>query len=394
MVATIHRDPYRLLIRKIGYSVGLERTIDRVSDLVQLYVDELSVTSGAMARLIHSEEKWNLKTTNIIDLFNELDLVRSEGSSIFVLPTLDALAILRISLTGDDYERALHAVLLFSLLSSDGDILLNCMSSGFDRDAIRDKLISMVEEKRRRIQAVFTSPQAIQKIDRYVTIETQKSNKGGAVAGQGVNALQRREPLSMRRGPLASEQSPPPQVSDDYLRKVPGRRRDWSVTLGLLDDRGNLLPAGERLFELFNTLGQSVGDTYTFWPYRDELVQLNLKAESLPWTTPDREAVIYGLKNVVMGTPFGSSLSSDFRTIGWLRDVFKTYRTLNPSRSMVRVELPLRVARLVALGFACANEAEDHDVLAVVLKEQDAEQLVELRPSRQHEGSIVFRGNA
>ncbi|THF60383.1 hypothetical protein [Pseudothauera rhizosphaerae] len=389
MVATIHRDPYRLLIRKIGYSVGLEHTLERVRDLADLYAGEGSVTSSNISELLRT--KWGLKTNNILDFFNELDLVRSEANTIFVLPTLDALAILRRELTETDFELALRAVLLCSMLSSDGDIFLNCLSAHFDRDAVRARLISMVELKRARVKAVIRTPQAARKIDRFIAIETQKTNKGGAVAGQGINALHRREMLEIKRGPLAAESSMPAAVSDDYLRKVPGRRRDWAITLGLIDDEGSLTGSGERLMALFARLEQEGTGTFTFWPYPDELRQLNLKDSDVLWVTPDRESIIYGLKEVMTSEAFGAALCPHEATVEWLIAIFASYRALNPARSMVRVELPLRVARLVALGFSCANSPKDYDVLATVMEAQSRDQTIELRPSRQHEGSIVFR---
>lgn len=394
MVATIHRDPFHLLIRKIGYSVGLENTLARIRDVVLLYAKELSVSSGALTSLIHDKESgWGLATDNILDFFSELDLVRSEANAIFVLPTLDALAVLSLELEPSDFEEALKAITLFSILSADGDIFLNCLDVGFERDRVRDRLVEMIHEKRRFAKEAFGSGRASVKVDRFITIETQRSNRGGASAGQGVAALQRREPLRSERGPLAAETATEISVSDDYLRKVPGRRRDWARSLGLVEATDTLAGAGERLLELFSNLGQRASTAYTFWPYADELPQLKLQPENLPWRTPERQAVTYGLKEVMLGRPFGERPASTTETVEWLKHIFTRYRTLNPSRSIVRVELPVRVARLVALGFACARTGVDHDVLAAVLLEQSSDQRLEFRPSRQHEGSIVFRGN-
>lgn len=389
MVATIHRDPYRLLVRKIGYSVGLEHTVERVRDLATLYAHEGSVSSANIADLIHV--RWNIRTNNILDVFSELDLVRSEAGTIFVLPTLDALAILRRELADSDFDVALRAVLLCSILSSDGDIFLNCLASGFDRDRVRARLIDMVELKRERVKSAIRAPQAARKIDRFISIETQKTNKGGASAGQGINSLHRRESLEVKRGPLAIGESTPAEVSDDYLRKVPGRRRDWAATLGLLSDGSELTPSGVRLLGLFERLEQASRGTFTFWPYLDELRQLNLRSDDVPWVTPDREDIIYGLKEVIAGQTFVPSASSTDATVEWLEAMFRQYRALNPGRSIVRVELPLRIARLVALGISCSSRKQDYDVLPTVLRLQQYDQSIEFRPSRQHEGSIVFR---
>lgn len=389
MVATIHRDPYRLLIRKIGYSVGLEYTLERVADLSTLYAEEGSVTNASVAELLSA--RWKLQTNNILDFFNELDLIRSEANTLFILPTLDALAILRRELADQDFEASLRAVLLSSILASDGDIFLNCLASGFDKDRVRSRLIEMVNVKRGKAKEAIRTLRVASKVDRFITIEVQKTNKGGASAGQGINALQRREALEVKRGPLTAVESLPAEVSDDYLRKVPSRRRDWAFTLGLIDEANALTPSGTRLLNLFNRLKQASGDAFTFWPYEDELRQLNLREPDVPWATPERGAVIRGLKEVMTGAGFGTSLRSKSETTKWLKEIFKEYRALNPGRSMVRVELPLRVARLVALGFACSSSPRDYDIKATVEQAEERDQSIEFRPSRQHEGSIVFR---
>jgi hypothetical protein len=155
----------------------------------------------------------------------------------------------------------------------------------------------------------------------------------------------------------------------------------------LLADDNDLSPCGTRLLDLFVMLGQSEGATFAFWPYPDELRQLNLREADVPWATPSRRSVIFGLKQVMTGAAFGAAPAARDATVAWLSTIFARYRSLNLGRSIVRVELPLRVARLVALGVSCARGGRDHEVQATV----DAVQELEIRPSRQHEGSIVFR---
>lgn len=394
MAGTIHRDPYRILIRKIGYSVGLENTLSRVSGLVDAYASTKELTSGSLLRLLESSSShggWGLKTTNIYDFLNALDLIKVESNSVFVLPTLDALAILRINLNDDQFKKAIVPVLAYSILSSDGDIFLNCLASAYVPARIKESLQSMVVTKRASAKLTLSSPIAAERIDRVVTIENQQNNTGGRVAGLGIHGMRRSGPLDDSRGPLLKPPSSGIEISDDYMRKVPARRRDWSRDLGLISSDGKTTDRGARLLSLFQAKSQYAGNSYTFWPYADEMIVLGVQPEDANWTCPSRLDIIRGLKSVFVGAEFGSAAQTPLRTLEWLTGIYSVYRQLSPHRAIVRVELPLRVARLAALGMSCLDDGVDHYVDEVVSAvEKDSRQL-EFRPSRQSEGSIVIR---
>lgn len=391
MAGTIHRDPFRVLIRKIGYSVGLENALERVRDVVNLYAEERSLTSSGMATLIRSERHWKLRSDHVLEFLGALDLFKYELNSVFVLPTLDALAILRLQQSDADFDQSLRAVLLTQILSSDGDIFLNCLAAGYEKESVRMRLLAMVEGKRSLAKEAIGSPNSSEKVDRVVCIESQFTNRGGAVAGLGLSSLNRRENLGSARGPLADTSGVINGISEDYFRKVPPRRRDWARSLALVHDDGTANELGTRLLEHFTDLGQIVKNAFAFWPYQDELLPLNLREGELPWRTPGREAVLYGMKKVLKGTCFGQHAAGIEETEDWLRRVYSVYRSLSPLRSIVRVELPVRAARLVALGNACAADPIDYDPLKTALASEKAGGNIGFRPSRNNEGSIVIR---
>lgn len=394
MAGTIHRDPYRILIRKIGYSVGLENTLSRVSGLVHIYASTKELTSGSLQRLLESspcEGGWGLRTTNIYDFLSALDLIKVESNSVFVLPTLDALAILRINLSDAQFERAIAPILAYSILSGDGDVFLNCLASSYVPAKVRDSLQSMVVAKRASAKTTLSSPIAAERIDRIITIENQQGNVGGRAAGLGVHALRRSGPLDESRGPLLKALSTGIEISDDYMRKVPARRRDWSRDLGLISSDGKATERGARLLSLFQSKSQYVGKSYTFWPYADEMAVLGVQPSEASWVCPSRLEIIRGLKGVFVDSEFGTAEETHLSTLEWLTSIYSVYRQLSPNRAMVRVELPLRVARLAALGMSCLDNGGDHFVDEVVSRVEKDSRRLEFRPSRQSEGSIVIR---
>lgn len=386
MVATIHRDPFEILIRKIGYSVGLESTLSRVVDLGRAYGQEGAISSGLMSTLL---ERWNLQSENIIDLFGSLDLIERQNYALFVLPTLDALGVLSRLVPTDAYEMAVRLPLLNSILAADGDIFLNCLSVDFEKEPSRRQLLRMIEYKRSRAKEAINSPLQHRKVDRFINIEAQRSNRGSK-AGTGLASLKRTEPLDQTTGPLATGPSSEPKISDDYLRKVPARRRDWAKSLNLADKEGRRTDAGRSLLKLFDSLGQKTEDgAYAFWPFEHELSRLHLQPERVPWVTPDAMEVIYGIRACIAGNRFEPNPKLD--PIEWARRIFDVYKKLNPDRSMVRVEVPLKTAMLVTVGYSCVFPAERYPLHEALAAADPDHREIEFRPSRQHEGSMVVR---
>ena len=69
MAAIAQSDSYTIFIRKIGYSVGLEHTLDRLGNLYALYSSSKDVTVSSWRELVRGNDKWRLKSDNITDFF-------------------------------------------------------------------------------------------------------------------------------------------------------------------------------------------------------------------------------------------------------------------------------------------------------------------------------------
>lgn len=263
-MATLHRDPYEVLIRKIGYSVGLEATRERARDLAELYATSGGLSSTDWSELVKS--RWNLSTDHIAKVFAELNLVRVQPGAIDTLYGLDALGILWKQLTPTEFEPALDAVLTALILIADADIFLNCMAGNFETEDCEGLLLSMIHDKRTDAHKAIRLSGLREKVDRVINIEVQKTNKGGALAAKGIDALKRTTALESKLGPLQKPQSDVPTISADYLRKVPPRRRDWARSVGLFEE-DTRTPLGNKLLEAFSHAGCRYPDgAYTLWP--------------------------------------------------------------------------------------------------------------------------------
>ena len=387
MAATIHRDPYEGLIRKIGYSVGLEATRERTRELVDAYVANQSLTATQWTDLVHN--RWGLQTDHIGKVFAELNLVRVSGGAADVLFGLDALAILRGSLGPTEFENALDAVLLALILIADADVFLNCLAAKFQPEAVEKELLAMIRDKRASAYKAIKLGALREKVDRVINIETQRTNKGGALAGRGIDGLKRTSALETKDRPLSPPADATPTISEDYLRKVPPRRRDWARSIGLFGE-AHITPRGALLLNLLGQHGCQFDDgPYTIWPFEPELARLHLTPATAPWAT-----LTFGQLVALIDRAFLSGRGSR-PTVGieaWLRQIFDEYKKLNVQKSMLRNELPLRVAYLVQLG-TNVGVGTSLGIDSILDTSGTAAQSarVQLRSSRNHEGSIVIR---
>ena len=389
MVATAQREPFGALIRKIGYSVGLEHTRERVCDLVRVYVRDRQVTTTAWnVELVR--DGWNLKSGHIADVFSSLNLVEVRHGGVDVLFGLDALAILRLRLTSAEFDLALDALLCTLILIADADIFLNCLGVDFDPDRVRDALLRMVRSKRALAHEAIRLTGLREKVDRVINIDTQKTNRGSAGPGRGVGTLVRTQPLGQGLGPLVRAADLEPHVSDDYLRKVPPKRREWARSIGLFD-RDAKSARGQRLLVELTKLGARAPDgAYALWPFVPELMALHLTIDSAPWPTIPFDELCEGVFRAYRSPVGEPSTLADDQAFELLADSFKAFRSLNLQKSALRNELPLRVALLFQLGWNVTQSSQLSIPAVLAAESGSRRRRLESRTSRNHEGALVF----
>lgn len=371
------RDPYQSLIRKIGYSVGLEHLLQRTLRLAELYAEHCSLSLTTFKDLVEIEFKRKNAVQHFADFYGELRLVRLIGNSIHALHRLETLSILKRYLRGDDtaFVAAARIVLAQAILEADGDIFLNGLASDFEPQSFKWALTEMVEQKRRAISNVIKSPSALKRVYSVIDIKNQPSHKGKeGVEGRDEPAsrfARRTVPLdSTRRTSLLSETiSNEIHVPDDYLRKVPATRKGWAQDLGLFVD-GRKTTRGTGLLDALDTSLRVKQDTgcYIMWPYPRELAQLRIRPEDIqaveisPWLVLC--AIAEGFSDITVENP---TKERDYtHVIVQLREFHQLYREGSVSYGSIRHQLPLYIAEpcLVAV---CAAQLQPIPPLPAII---------------------------
>ncbi len=403
MAATAHSDPYSVLFRKVGYSVGLESTAKRVGGLVARYLQDHDLTVGSWSELVTGRKEdgnWGRDKSaekHIADFFHSLRLIQRTAGDILVLENLDAMAIATKLLNNKpDQDAAQDFLLLWSILVNDGEIFMNLLLAGFQEQRIKDTLHQMMTQKRSDARRFMPGKASAEHINRVITIEHQEKNKGRTGTRRSVASLRRTEPLQVESEPgRTANESERVKFSDDYFRKVPPRRRDWASSLGLWDrDQRMLSRLGHEFIARLRETGYvDAHDRFTFWPMDYESVrsgfrpdQFGESARSL-WTS----LVDFGYAYAGLKVKAPEEGDSD-KALSLIGDMMAVFRSLHVRKVMLRRELPVAVAYPVAVALACATEMRVLDIPAVVAREQKGEErCLAFRQSRNTGGTLSVR---
>lgn len=377
MVARAQSSDFAIFMRKIGYSVGLEHTVARVADFARLYGQQDTLTIGDIKRLLHSDPPhgWGLKPQNehILDFFRSIELLTVRGGDVGVLELGEALGVLWKLQEEEQFQITLRLLLTHALVLADGDIFLNALAVQFDEREFAGAISRLVEFKWSTLEQVFQTTQQRAAIYKAVNIEIQENNPGSrGHAGNRVGPLD--GGVSARSGPLSMGDVARPdiQISPNYLTKTLGRRRAWATTLGLATEQGALTLLGQRLLDTLSAAGYAGPSCMATWPLTHELAVPLFTATRLPSTIPRLSSwnfmVIIGRGMNCLGD--GMRVAGE-REMDQLLRVMRAYRSLNLSKSIVRNEVPVRVAYRALLGFSvCQPDLPDYP--AMIQQEQSA----------------------
>lgn len=365
MAAIAQSNPYDVFIRKIGWSVGLESTYERVLDLVKLYVRDREITPLTWRRLVEDKEYgWGLKNDHIADFFSALHLIRRQKNEIQILPCLDALALVYVQLDSENAYRVAQKLILGSeFVLSDGDIFLNLLAGKFDRVLCETFLRKMILTKREKILKVVKAPQLMVKVVKGISIDVQVTNIGGAGAGKSLSQQKRFTPLSPRTEALSQRVDPlKVDISDDYFRKVMGRRKDWAASLELVGKDGALNATADGLLQAIAELNgyQCAGsEPMVCWPLDFELRRIHLSPEILGIPSITLWSHICAMRKGFGLDACGyASNSSEVETevLNLLREMCMQFRKFNPKRSLLRKEVPISTFLHAATAFYVSME--------------------------------------
>ena len=393
MAAIAPTDPYAIFMRKVGYSVGLENTFDRVDDLLGAYIDNNDVTLAIWGDVLAG---WGLKSENIADVLFALRFIHRTSGDVLVLENLDAMAVVRSLLKDASRSREACAfLLLWSILVNDGEIFVNLLLADFDESRVRENLSKMIQRKRAALIASFKGHHSAARINRVVNIDRQSTNRGSAGAGRSIASLKRTEPLQPARAPeLSPSGSGNIAFSDDYFRKVPPKRRDWARSLNLWDTSTGLTDRGTKFLHALTQSGYINPDgTFTFWPMDYELRRSGFHPNQVPCAPKSLWTTLLDFGAAYAGLVQREAAPRDRDdAVSALAEFTRIFRTLHVRKAMLRRELPVLVAFPALVACATATRTPILDLPAAIEAEQSSGQRrIALRRSRNTGGALTVR---
>jgi hypothetical protein len=371
MAVIVQADPYQFLMRKIGYSVGLEAVIARSAALVHLYVRERKVTLAAWRKLV-SDEFGREETRavsrkspyqHIADFFGTINLLKLSNQQATPLHGLEALSIAYRSLADDEQRLRAHClVILTYLLEADGDILLNLLASKFEEAVATEMIATLVRRKREQLSKAIKHPALQRRIFEVVGIKTQTQPKRIAHSETGLSRFARRsEPLSSSRrtSALSMEDDLQSDISADYIAKALQTRKGWAREIGLFEEKA-LTESGRRLLDSAKNLGLlDNSGVFLFWPFSDELRRLQIEPTTIEAPVLSEWDLLAAVARALHGTVVSQECDQRCRddVVSELGHLHVLYREANISSGSIRHQLPLYVAQpaIVAITSAMSN---------------------------------------
>lgn len=394
MVGIAQPENFSSFLRKVGYSVGLENTLSRFGDFCHLYSATSQLKSSDWMSLVH--DKWRLKNTHIADVFASLGIVQVTTQGVFAGPIGEAGAIcLSLLDTLEEKHEALRHLLALAILLSDGDIFFNCLAAEFNPEKVSKSLTGMILGKRQELFEIFKSQAEREAIAGAVTIERQRSNKGGASKGSRLATGTQTglsggfQHLGLPRPKDVHSMEPP---SADYLRHVIPSRREWARSLGLIDKDGSVTNQGWRWLQVLGETGfvYKSGE-FSLRPTKFELESNRLSAIpalmlAAPRTWDYVVLAAHGLAPDGLGV---SESIHDEVLATTTAKLFSAFRELAQDRRMMRNELPLHVALMSYMAITCAKDQKLVDYDAWIRSDVSHQYGIKTRSSRTIEIGII-----
>ena len=398
MEATVQADPYSMLLRAIGYSVGGELLVSRVKALVQLYAEKREINSITWNELVDgfgrkTESKSGKKSAaqHMADMYSSLGLLAKYGNQLFPGPALDALSILRREFIsdGDKFDNALRAVLCFQLLERDGDIFVNCLAASFDKRKCETFLNEMLSGKRYAIATVIRSPDLLKRVLEKVSIRNLDFSSKTSTSPITSPFARRTTPLM---GGVVVEEC----ISKDYLKKSPARRRRWAEDIGLCSKNGRpqITEYGKRFLEQLSEAGLMLANGgFAIWPYEPDLLRLRIFPSDIgvpklqPWQFYELVAGTFARRsNAIVN-------DDDLdRTYEFLIRCKASYSAGNRVKGSIRHQIPIDIVQSCLLGLACAEERSIDNLPACLEAENKGKRRRFSRTSiRGREGAIEVK---
>lgn len=380
MVDIVHSSSRDILVRKIGYSVGLEDTRSRILRLVDLYSSEHQLRDTTWTELVRDRYNRSAKSkVHFENFFNVIGVLKREQGRLVALQTLEALTILKALFSNDPelFSAAVDPVLLVSLTIADGELLANLMVAQFDSKHFESQLTAYRESKLSYFYESYKNENDRRELHRCIDFKEMPK--------AGLRNREKQGPFAdIRQFEIEDPYDFDVKLSDDWYTKVPGHRKNWARDLGLWSDRG-LTSRGDAYLELlvnFMPTGVANKQPIILMP-----TDLEFSANYLTWALElgdliHFDSLITGLGKVFAGEPSTTLQMSDVELVDLVHESKEIYSASDIRFARIRKELPLTVFARVLLGLAAAKGHACPSPLKIVEKFQKGNFGVLVRKSR------------
>ena len=407
MADTALAESYSRLLRAIGYSVGGELLVSRVKKLVDVYVEKRKINSliwrelvGNLGRKTNSRPGRKSAADHMADMYSSLGFLVKIGNQLFPGPALDSLSMLkRDFISGEaEFDRALKALVCFQILERDGDIFVNCLAACFQETATEDFLNEMLKHKRKVVADAIKSPGLLKRVLEKVSIRNLESTSKQRDSSDVSPFAKRTTPLmqSTRTTPVMGHVRVEENISKDYLKKSPARRKRWAEDIGLWDkkDKATLSDFGHRFLQQLEDARLNLPNGgFAIWAYEPDLLYLRV----FPGDNRIPKLLSWDFCEIVAGT-YGKRFNPDVvsedldECYEFLLKCKSSYSEGNELKGSIRHQVPISIAQSCLLGLACAEQRSIANMHACLeLESRGKERRFNKANIRGTEGAIEVR---
>jgi len=390
----------KLLIRKIGYSVGLEDTLKKLFDLSNLLNENQEVSNHHFENLVTNKNGWNRSHSSVkhlLNIFSSLNFLNVSNGRYIIGDILEASTLLRKNIPdNEDYLESIKPIFLYSILLSDGELFLNLLKINFDKNKVKNQL-SLFREKK------------ITLFNKYYQMINDQNYLHNTIDFKEISILQGKKEINVKNkklGPLGNQKKPEISqnisnfdinLSDDWYTKILPSRKRWAISLGLYKDN-EVTDEGLRLLKNINNLMpkelRKNNNSYSILPTDFEILR-QTSNHNFP---KEFEIKFFDLIDAINKTYIKDDRPTLInlpltgnKLIKQMSDLEKQYRNLDKKFTSIKQDLPLMILGLYFLGESVLKNSllDNLEIFKNELLENKNELL--LRKSKQHLWSIKLK---
>ena len=263
MADIVQSKSFNSLFRKIGFSVGLENTLENLITITDVFHEKRKLNKGIWTEIVVEKFKRNENSVqHFANFYNSLGLITHINNKIVSTNVLKVLSIFWDEYKDIEIRRKIaKGILLYLIIISDGDIFLSCLKAKFNKLSINEHIIELINKKREFLFIYYKNKIVQEKIKSRIFIDRQINNDGGAGKSKFPNKS------------FSIKDYNNIVIDESWHKKVPNHRKNWATSLDLFDN--DITDLGNKILNNIKFLykhNQILEDAYTLLPMDIELI--------------------------------------------------------------------------------------------------------------------------